>query len=224
VIKFESTLLKKGIKYIAGIDEVGRGPLAGPLVVAAVILDLNKAITQYNNGKLFKTPKLDDFYSHINDSKKISDSKRRAIDVLIRSESISYSIIEISNKKLDEIGISDATQLAFYNSIKNLDIKPEHILTDSFEIKKITLVNQTNINRGDQLSISIAAASIIAKVYRDNKMIKYHNNNEIYAKYSFDKHKGYGTKAHIEALKKYGYCDIHRKSFEPIRSMYNYKI
>jgi ribonuclease HII len=120
---------------------------------------------------------------------------------------------------IDSHGISKCVQLAFYDAIKGLDIKPEHVLTDFVQIRKITKMHQTNIIQGDSMSLTVAAASIIAKVYRDNIMINMH---ETYPQYHFHKHKGYGTKLHVQALREHGPCKIHRKSFRPVKTYAEY--
>ena len=229
MLNIEKSLFDQGIKYIAGVDEVGRGPLAGPMVIGAVILDLesifnittttksqnystnDEIISHINNDVEYKKT-----YGKINDSKKVPEKTRIELEKFIKQNCLSFSIIEISNIELDNIGISQATQKAFFNSIKNLKIEPEHILTDAFKIKNIPNQKQTNLIKGDSLSISIASASIIAKVYRDALMTKLSTK---YPVYSFDDHKGYGTKKHLEMIKKFGPCEIHRKSFEPIKSI-----
>ena len=217
-ISYELNLLKKGVKYVAGIDEVGRGPLAGPFVVAAVVLDIEKVCKKLENlAQTEDSTNNDVLYSQINDSKKVTEKRRCILDKFIRNEALSYSIQIISPQELDDIGISTATQNLFYKAINELNIKPEHVLTDTFEIKMITKSDQTNITMGDSKSITIGAASIIAKVFRDNIMVEEHQK---YPLYGFDKHKGYGTKYHIEALNKYGPCEIHRKSFEPVKTIY----
>lgn len=199
----------QGKKYIAGVDEVGRGPIAGPLVVCAVILDLHKIndISQEDMS----------FYSEIKDSKILNPAKRSYLSERLLDEVISYSIIEIANTQIDKQGISKATQTAFYNSVMQLKVRPDHILTDMFKILALPTTNQTNIKRGDSLSMTIAAASILAKVYRDNLMR--HLDLE-YPNYGFAQHKGYGTKKHIDAVSKKGPCAIHRMSFEPLKSRY----
>lgn len=228
MLYLEKSLYDKGIKYIAGVDEVGRGPLAGPMVIGAVILDIEKIFNDFLNPQVLKTNiEKDNFldlinndveykksYGRINDSKKLTEKTRNELEIFIKNNCLTYSIIEISHKELDSIGLSQATQKAFYNSIKNLKIEPQHIFTDAFKIKKISEEKQTNLIRGDSTSISIAAASIIAKVYRDNLMFKL---SKIYPQYGFEMHKGYGTKKHLEAINKYGPCEIHRKSFDPIK-------
>lgn len=208
MIKYELELMQKGNKYIAGVDEVGRGSLAGPLVVAAVIINA-KHLNEYTN----LSEELELYY-HIKDSKKLTELKRTKISRFLTNELVSYSLVEIDNNYIDKHGIMSATLTAFFRSVKKLKIKPDHVLTDSFEIVQMAKQSQTNLIRGDNKSISIAAASIIAKVYRDNLMVKMHNNNADYQVYGFDKHKGYGTKQHIEAIKKHGHSDFHRKSFK----------
>jgi ribonuclease HII len=216
-LKYEKDLFEKGHKYIAGIDEAGRGPLAGPLVVAAVILDIEKILdlmqTHTNNDV---GDEILESYKEIRDSKLLSKKKRGRIRDFITNECISYSIAEIPHNVIDEEGIMSATQIGFYQVIKNIGIKPNYILTDFFEILKITKEHQLNIRHGDNKSITVAAASIIAKEHRDEIMI---NAHEMYPKYHFHKHKGYGTKFHREAIHKFGPCPIHRKTFEPTKSL-----
>jgi ribonuclease HII len=257
ITQYERKLHDHGIKYVAGIDEVGRGPLAGPFVVSAVILDLEKIFSE-DFQKLLKKIMAKDvlrnkkppskakraqmnknikgegininndvqygkrmiekakYYTQIRDSKKVTPKRREVLSEFIKKEAISYSIETFEPEEIDKYGISELTQRAFFSSIKNLNIKPQYVLTDMFEIAKITKQHQTNIVNGDDRSISIASASIVAKVYRDNIMVNMH---EKYPKYGFDRHKGYGTKIHMEALHKHGPCEIHRKSFEPVKSM-----
>ncbi|OGC46124.1 hypothetical protein A2V49_03540 [candidate division WWE3 bacterium RBG_19FT_COMBO_34_6] len=207
LLAFEKKLWNKSIGYIAGIDEVGRGAFAGPMVVAAVILSKNhlEALDDLNDELKL--------YTQINDFKLLTPKKRGIISDFLQKESLSYSIVEISNDEIDKIGLTSCTQKLFYESVLKLSVKPEHILTDTFEIKSIDRTYQTNITKGDTKSITIAAASIIAKVYRDNLMIKIHNMSDKYKVYGFDKHKGYGTKLHREMIEKYGYSDLHRQSF-----------
>ncbi len=218
LIKYEKKLYDQGVGLIAGIDEVGRGPLAGPFVVGAVILDLRKIFKETLGPRINDVTSLKNLYlyDHIKDSKKLTPNQREKLNIFIQNISISYSIFEISPGELDQIGLSQATQKAFFGSIQKLKIKPEHVFTDAFPIKKIVPEGQTNIINGDNKSISVAAASIIAKVYRDHLMIEAH---KVYPNYGFDKHKGYGTKLHMEALKKFGPCEIHRKSFKPVKSL-----
>lgn len=233
-LRFEKELYSKKIKFIAGIDEVGRGCLAGPMVVGAVILNPNhlRRLIELRNMSLLiplkrdsassyfsrKNSKNNDVsYLEITDSKKLSPKKRKRLSNFILKNAISYSIKIISSQTIDSKGLSKCTQIGFVGAVKKLKISPEHILTDAFAIKSLPKEVQTSIKHGDILSISIAAASIIAKVYRDELMIKLHNNNEKYQIYGFDKHKGYGTKYHLEALKTHGPSDIHRLSFDPVK-------
>jgi ribonuclease HII len=225
LMDFEKDLYKRGVRLIAGVDEVGRGPLAGPFVAGAVILDLEKII-QIENTNLgpdtiprnndVENEEIMTFYNLIRDSKKVSPKRRESINNFLITAVLSYSIVEISPEELDEIGISETTQKAFFECILKLKVKPEHILTDTFRIKKIIDENQTNINQGDNKSVSIAAASIMAKVYRDKLMEKMHIQ---YPHYGFDHNKGYGTKQHFSALNCFGICPIHRKSFRPVKNV-----
>lgn len=189
----ENILWKRGIKYIAGVDEVGRGCFAGPVVAAAVIMPVNFNATD-----------------EINDSKLLSYKKRKKLDAIIRKYSIAYSIAEISTEIINESGIGKATQRAFLQAVQTLSVKPEYILIDAFYINNLSKKNQKPIVHGDGKSISIAAASIIAKVYRDELMQRLH---EKYPQYDFCQNKGYGTKKHREAIGKFGLSDLHRKSF-----------
>ena len=175
---------------IAGIDEAGRGPLAGPLVCACVIM-----------------PKTD-LIDGIDDSKKLSPKKREELFDNIVQNAIAYSIIEIDEKTIDEINILNATKLGMKKALESLKVKPEIVLTDAVRIE--TEISQQNIIHGDGLSYNIAAASILAKVYRDRLMQKLSLS---YPQYLFAQHKGYGTKQHIENLKKFGPCPHHRKTF-----------
>lgn len=218
LLHYEKNLLDQGLKHIAGIDEAGRGPLAGPLVASAVVLDLNRVFSLLSQGSsvLEDSPHKDKFYTQINDSKKLSYKKRLYLNRYIIIESISYSVVKILHKKIDRVGLTQATQEAFYKAIKKLKVIPDYILTDMYEVKKITKQHQINIPGGDFKSMTIASASIVAKVHRDKYMEKMHKK---YPNYGFDKHKGYGTKAHKEAIFKHGPCEIHRKSFEPVKSL-----
>ena len=204
LLKFEKFYWDGGINHIAGVDEVGRGSLAGPLVACAVILDKNHLLKR----------KILDTYHEINDSKLISPKKRERLAKFIRENAICYSIAMVEPEIIDKIGISSATQIVFFNTIKNLKTKADHVFTDTFEIKKLTRHTQTNIPSGDKESITVAAASIVAKVYRDSLMVELH---QTYDKYGFDKHKGYGTKLHMETLATHGPCEIYRKSFKPVK-------
>lgn len=196
--QYEEQLEDLGIKYIAGVDEVGRGPLAGPVVVAAVILPLNLRI------------------KGINDSKKLSLKKRNELYKIILNEALAVNVSFIDERVIDEINIYEATKKGMLEAISGLKIKPEHVLIDAMPLRELAIAH-TSIIHGDALSASIGAASIIAKVTRDEYMdkmdIKYPN-------YGFKHHKGYCTKEHLEALEKYGPCEIHRKSFAPIKKFY----
>ncbi|HRF36924.1 MAG TPA: ribonuclease HII [Clostridia bacterium] len=189
-LKYELECLSQGYKYIAGVDEVGRGPLAGPVVCAAVIMPI------------------DDLIEGIDDSKKLSEKKRNMLSDLIKEKAICYNIEEISPEKIDEINILEATKLCMKNALEGLSIKPDVALIDALKLDIDIPV--LNIIKGDFLSYSIGAASIIAKVYRDNLMVQM---AEKYPQYSFEKHKGYGTAAHIAAIKEFGATPIHRRSF-----------
>lgn len=179
-------------KLIAGIDEAGRGPLAGPVVCACVIMPLEG----------------DKIIDGINDSKKLSEKKREKLYDKIIENALSYSIIEIDEKTIDSINILNATKLGMKKSLESLLVAPDIVLIDAVRIDTVT--PQDNIIHGDALSYNIAAASILAKVHRDRLMKKLSLK---YPEYNFAKHKGYGTKEHIEALKKFGKCEIHRESF-----------
>ena len=190
--EFETELYNEGINYIAGIDEVGRGPLVGPVVTAAVIL-----------------PK--DFYDErINDSKKLTEKKRELLYDVIMENAISVGIGISSEEVIDEINILEATKKAMIEAVNNLSVKPEHLLIDA--VKLNIDIPQTSIIKGDAKSESIAAASIIAKVTRDRMMDEL---DKIHPEYDFKHNKGYGTKKHIEAIKKYGIIKEHRKTFAP---------
>lgn len=206
LLKYENKLWSKGLTYIAGVDEAGRGPLAGPLVVAAVIL---------NKDHLYQTSEKSEgpleTYSLINDSKKLTAKVREKLFEFIIKNAISYQIEEIPSEKIDEWGIGRSNKIGFFNSVNRLETPVEHTLTDHFSIDGVAESKQTNITGGDRKSITVAAASILAKVYRDRLMLKFH---EKYPKYGFDRHKGYGTSLHAEMLAKYGPCEIHRRSFK----------
>jgi ribonuclease HII len=191
--QYENALWKKGIQHIAGVDEVGRGCFAGPVVAATVILPQTFSTTY-----------------KINDSKKLSAKARQELEPIIKKEAIAYAIAEISVSTINELGIGKATQKAFTKAIMDLPIAPDHILMDAFLIETIAPNVQTPIVHGDQLSITIAAASIIAKVYRDNLMKRLHSQ---YPCYDFETNKGYGTRKHREAIQQYGLCELHRTSF-----------
>ena len=190
--EFEKELYNENIKYIAGIDEAGRGPLAGPVVIGCVIM-----------------PK-ESFIEYVNDSKKISESKREMLYEKITEEAISYSTGIIWQEEIDEINILNATKKALTNAIEQLKIKPDIILVDALEKIDTKGIPYKSIIKGDAKIYSISCASIIAKVTRDRIIREY---DEIYPEYGFAKHKGYGTAKHIQAIKEYGICPLHRKTF-----------
>ncbi len=196
-LQFERALQARGYKYIVGVDEVGRGPLAGPVVCAAVVMPLGD----------------DELIVGVDDSKKLSEKKREQLSVLIKEKALAYTMVEVSEKIIDEINILEATKLGMKQAIESLKLPdgslPEVVLTDGNMTLDISLP-QSSVVHGDALSYSIGAASIIAKVYRDHKMVEYAKE---YPKYVFDKNKGYGTAAHIQAIKEYGLCPIHRRTF-----------
>lgn len=190
--EYENKLHEQGLQYIAGIDEAGRGPLAGPVVVGVAIM------------------KPDSFIEGINDSKKISESKREKLYEQITEEAIDWSVGIVTEKEIDEINILNATKRALEKALDNLKVRPDRILVDALEHIDTKGVSYTSVIKGDAKIYSISAASIIAKVTRDRIMREY---DEIYPEYGFAKHKGYGTAAHISAIKENGPCPIHRKTF-----------
>lgn len=190
--EIENEIYNSGIQAICGIDEAGRGPLAGPVVVAAVIM-----------------PK-DSMIEGVNDSKKVSEKKRETLYEQIINEAMAYGVGIIDQKEIDEINILNATKKGLTTAIKGLKIKPERILVDALTGIDTLGIPYTSIIKGDAKSYSIAAASIIAKVTRDRIMREW---DELYPQYGFEKHKGYGTKMHIDAIKEYGLCPLHRLSF-----------
>lgn len=190
--KIENEIYKTGVQTICGIDEAGRGPLAGPVVVAAVIM-----------------PK-DSFIEGVNDSKKVSEKKREALYEQITDEAIAWGVGIIDQKEIDEINILNATKKGLTTAIKELKVKPDRIIVDALDKIDTLGIPYTPIIKGDAKCYSIAAASIIAKVTRDRIMRQW---DEIYPMYGFEKHKGYGTAMHMQAIREYGLCPIHRRSF-----------
>ena len=186
------------LNYICGVDEVGRGPLVGPVVASAVILPKNY------------------FIEGLTDSKKLSKKKRDYFYEVIKQEALAIGIGIVDNKKIDEINILEASRLAMKKAINSLSIKPDVILTDAMRLDMG--IPEEDIIKGDLKSITISAASVIAKVTRDKMMEKLH---EKYPMYNFIKNNGYPTKEHIEAIKKYGIIKEHRKSFRPIKDTMN---
>ena len=183
---------KEHVEYICGIDEAGRGPLAGPVVVASVIM------------------KPDSFIEGVNDSKKVSEKKREKLYEQIIEEAVSYSVGIIDQNEIDEINILNATKKGLTESIKGLKVKPDRIIVDALDKIDTCGIPYMPIVKGDAKCYSIAAASIIAKVTRDRIMRQW---DEVYPMYGFARHKGYGTAAHIAAIKEYGLCPLHRRSF-----------
>ena len=196
LLKYEKELYSQGIKFIAGVDEVGRGPLYGPVVAAAVILPKNYRL------------------KGLNDSKKLSEKKRDEFYKIINKDAISIGIGIINEDKIDEVNIYEATKLAMNEAISKLKVKPEHILIDAMPL--ILDVPNKSIIKGDATSISIAAASVIAKVTRDRMM---YDLDKKYPEYGFAKHKGYPTKKHIEAINKYGLIEGYRKTYGPVKKV-----
>ncbi len=192
-LKIERALQEKGYRYIAGVDEVGRGPLAGPVVCAAVIMPLDES----------------EIIEGVDDSKKVSEKKREKLAELIKEKALCYAIFEVDEKKIDEINILEATKEGMKQALLALKITPDVVLTDGNMTIDIPF-KQHSIIHGDALSYSIGAASIVAKVYRDKMMDEY---AKVYPKYAFEKNKGYGTAVHIQAIKEYGLCPIHRRTF-----------
>ena len=194
MLSFERALWAEGKQYVAGVDEVGRGPLAGPVVTAAVILP-------------------QDFHLlGVNDSKKLSEKKREELFEQIKDAAVCYAIGRREPERIDKINILEATKEAMCDAVNKLSIKPDHVLIDAVKLKDLD-IPQTSIIHGDALSVSIAAASILAKVTRDREMVEM---SKIYPGYSFEKNKGYGTKAHYEGLAEFGPTPIHRRSFYEI--------
>ena len=189
--EIENSLRAQGYNLIAGVDEAGRGPLAGPVYAAAVILP---------EGTIIKG---------INDSKKLSEKRREELFDEITEKATAYSICEVDEKRIDEINILNATFEAMNGAVNGLSVKPDYVIIDGNRISGMTIEHETVV-KGDAKSISIAAASILAKVSRDRFITEMAGK---YPEYGFEKHKGYGTAAHTEAILKYGVCPIHRKTF-----------
>lgn len=192
-LQIECALREKGYKYIAGVDEVGRGPLAGPVVCAAVIMPLEDAA----------------IIEGVDDSKKLSAKKREELAERIKQRALAYTIVEIDEKQIDEINILEATKLGMKKAIEGLSISAEVVITDGNMTLDVAMP-QHSVVHGDALSYSIGAASIIAKVYRDSLMEDF---AVLYPQYAFEKNKGYGTAVHINAIKEFGLCPIHRRTF-----------
>ena len=200
-MKIESTLIASGIKQIAGVDEAGRGPCAGPLVVAAVIL---------------KDPFAPEL-SEVRDSKELSEALREKLFDVVIEQALSYSIIEISVEEIDSFGLHKSNLEGMRRAINSLEVVPEYVLTDGYVIEGLAIPNLA-VWKGDQVAVSISAASILAKVYRDRELVKL---DAKYPGYGLAKHKGYITAAHTKALGELGVTEIHRKSFANIAALIN---
>lgn len=200
MLEYENNLYKEGVTLIAGVDEVGRGPLIGPVVACACILPVNF------------------YHKDIKDSKKLSEKKREEMYKIIKENAISIGLGIVSEKVIDEVNIYEATKIAMKEAIKNLNITPEHILIDAMKLE--LNIPSTSIIKGDAKSESIAAASIIAKVTRDHMLGEM---DKEYPMYDLKNNKGYGTKKHLEALQTYGPCKYHRVSYSPVRNALNEK-
>ncbi len=187
---YEKKHIESGNKIVAGVDEVGRGPLAGPVVCCAVIMPM------------------DDIIEGVDDSKKLSEKKRELLAEIIKQKAISYSIKEISEKEIDEINILGAVKKCMTDAVNGLSVKPDVTLVDGVDTH--LPINAEYVIKGDLNSYTIGCASIVAKVYRDNLMKEYAKE---FPEYGFEKHKGYGTKAHIDKIKEIGPCKLHRKTF-----------
>lgn len=195
LLKYEKELYKNNITLIAGVDEAGRGPLVGPVVAAAVILPKNYHL------------------EGLNDSKQLSEKKRELFFDVLQKEAVSIGVGIVSAEEIDEINILEASRKAMYIAINNLDIEPEYILSDAMSLNDIDIPSRPIIH-GDALSLSIAAASVIAKVTRDHIMYEL---DKLYPMYNYKKNKGYPTKEHLELIKKYGITNEYRKTYKPVR-------
>ena len=200
MLEYENNLYNEGVTLIAGVDEVGRGPLIGPVVACACILPVNF------------------YHKDIKDSKKLSEKKREEMYKIIKENAISIGLGIVSEKVIDEVNIYEATKIAMKEAIKNLNITPEHVLIDAMKLE--LNIPSTSIIKGDAKSESIAAASIIAKVTRDHMLDEM---DKEYPMYDLKNNKGYGSKKHLEALQTYGPCKYHRVSYSPVRNALNEK-
>ena len=200
MLEYENNLYNEGVTLIAGVDEVGRGPLIGPVVACACILPVNF------------------YHKDIKESKKLSEKKREEMYKIIKENAISIGLGIVSEKVIDEVNIYEATKIAMKEAIKNLNITPEHVLIDAMKLE--LNISSTSIIKGDAKSESIAAASIIAKVTRDHMLDEM---DKEYPMYDLKNNKGYGTKKHLEALQTYGPCKYHRVSYSPVRNALNEK-
>ena len=193
LLEYENKEVSNGVQFIAGIDEVGRGPLAGPVVCACVIMNLDKLIIG------------------VNDSKKLTEKTRENLYDRIIENAVAYSIKQVDEETIDSINILNATKKCMADAVNDLKVKPQTLLVDALIIPNLDEnIKQVSIIHGDATSYNIACASILAKVYRDRLMVELDKD---YPEYNFKKNKGYGTAEHINALKKFGPCRLHRKSF-----------
>lgn len=197
---YERSLINEGIKLIGGVDEVGRGPLVGPVVASCVILPINYQL------------------EGLTDSKKLSEKKREKFYDILKRDALAIGVGIISEAEIDKINIYEATKKAMLEAINNLNIKPEHLLIDAMKLD--INIPSTSIIKGDAKSLSIAAASVIAKVERDRMLIELDTK---YPMYDFKNNKGYPTKKHLEAIQKYGIIKEHRKSYGPVKEYLNHK-
>lgn len=197
LLKYEKELYQQGITLIGGVDEVGRGPLVGPVVAACVILPVNYEL------------------EGLDDSKKISEKKRDKLYDIIMEDAISVGVGIVGPEKIDEINILEASRLAMKLAIENMDVKPEFVLSDAMKLTNIDIPYK-DIVHGDALSLSIAAGSVIAKVTRDRMM---YDLDKEYPEYEFAKHKGYPTKAHLEKIKEYGVLKNYRFTYKPVSDL-----
>ena len=191
-LELEKEALKSGYSFVCGVDEAGRGPLAGPVCAAAVILDPSVEL------------------EGVNDSKKLSEKKREALFDVICQKAVAYSIAFATVEEIEEVNILNATYLAMNRAIEGLSVKADFALIDGNRVPKDIKIDCQTVVKGDAKSLSIAAASILAKVTRDRLLLEY---DEKYPQYNFAKHKGYGTAEHMEAIRKYGVSEVHRPSF-----------
>lgn len=201
-LSFENELWEKGFEFVGGMDEVGRGAFAGPVIAGCVIFGKNLELKSSTS-------------IIINDSKKLTQKQREVASIWIKENCLSWGIGSASVAEINKFGIVKATNIAFRKAVLNTQIKVDHLLIDAFYIpfvKGLRRKNQTPIVKGDNLSVSIAAASIIAKVYRD-RLMRTHARNSKYKVYGWERNKGYGTKEHQKAIQKYGICRLHRQQF-----------
>jgi ribonuclease HII len=197
--KSEKLLSTRGFRYIAGIDEVGRGSLAGPVVAAAVVLPMKRKLENLNG---------------VRDSKELTPAKREYLNKLIQEVAIDIGVGVISSQIIDAVNILNATRLAMYEAVKKLSHQPDYLLIDGMTLPQI-LITQQAIIKGDKSCLSIACASIVAKVTRDHMMTELGN---AYPDYGFQQHKGYGTRSHLECINRLGPTPVHRYSFSPVRN------